>query len=79
MASGEARRPEGADPRSVNTPWLGLVEEALATEQLREGPPQSIMHGCLGGTGVLYNPLLLGAADDTDDLAANAMDFAPRV
>ena len=35
------------------------------------------MHDCLTGIDGLYNPLLLGAVDDTEDLAASAMDFSP--
>ena len=36
----------------------------------------SIMHDCLTGVDGLYNPLLLGAVNDTEDLAASAMDSA---
>ena len=35
------------------------------------------MHDCLTGIDGLYNPLLLGAVNDSEDLAASAMDFAP--
>ena len=35
------------------------------------------MHGCLTGIDGLYNPLLLGAVNDTRDLAASAMNSAP--
>ena len=37
------------------------------------------MHDCLTGTEGLYNPLLLGAVNNSEDLAASAMDFAPGV
>ena len=37
------------------------------------------MHDCLKGTYGLYNPLLLSVANDTDNLAASAMEFAPGV
>ena len=53
-----------------------FVEEALATEELQEWLSVSVMHGCLTGIDLLYNPLLLGAVDDSEDLAARAMDFA---
>ena len=36
----------------------------------------SVMHDCLTGIDGLYNPLLLGAVNDTEDLAASAIDFA---
>ena len=36
-----------------------------------------VMHDCLTGIDGLYNPLLLGAVNDSEDLAASAMDFAP--
>ena len=54
-----------------------FVEEALATEELQEWLSVSVMHNCLAGSDGLYNPLLLGAANVTKDLAASAMDFAP--
>ena len=34
----------------------------------------SVMHDCITGISGLYNLLLLGAANDTEDLAASAMD-----
>ena len=37
----------------------------------------SVMHDCLTGIDGLYNPLLLGAVNDSEDLAASVMDFAP--
>ena len=37
----------------------------------------SAMHGCLTGIDGLYNLLLLGVVNDTKDLAASAIDFAP--
>ena len=37
----------------------------------------SVMHDCLTGIDGLYNPLLLGVVNDTEDLAASAIDFAP--
>ena len=39
----------------------------------------SIMHDCLTGSDGLYNPLMLGTVNDTEDLAASAMDFAPDI
>ena len=54
-----------------------FVEEALATEELQEWLSVSVMHNCLTGIDDLYNPLLLGAVNDSEDLAASAMDFAP--
>ena len=54
-----------------------FVEEALATEELREWLSVSVMHDCLTGIDGLYNPLLLGVVNDSEDLAASAMDFAP--
>ena len=54
-----------------------LVEEALATEELQEWLSVSVMHDCLTGTDGLYNPLLLGAMNNTEHLAASVMDFAP--
>ena len=32
---------------------------------------------CLTGSDGLYNPLLLGAVNDTEDLAISSMDFSP--
>ena len=37
----------------------------------------SVMHDCLTRIDGLFNPLLFGAVNDTEDLAASAMDFAP--
>lgn len=37
------------------------------------------MHDCRTGTDELYNPLFLGAVNDTEDLAPSAMDFAPSM
>ena len=54
-----------------------FVEEALATEELQEWLSVSVMHDCLTEIDGLYNPLLLGAVNDLEDLAASAMDFAP--
>ena len=53
-----------------------FVEEALATEELQEWLSVSVMHDCLSEIDGQYNPLLLGAANDSKDLAASAMDFA---
>ena len=54
-----------------------LVEEALATEKLREWLSVSVMHDCLTGIDGLHNPLLLGAVNNSEDLVASAMDFTP--
>ena len=54
-----------------------LVEEALATEELQEWLSVSVMRDCLAEIDGLYNPLLLGAVNDSEDLAENEMDFAP--
>ena len=54
-----------------------FAEEKLATEELKEWLSVSVMHDCLTGSDGLYNPLLLGAVNDSEDLAANAMDLAP--
>ena len=54
-----------------------LVEEALVTEELQEWLSVSVMHNCLTGIDGLYNPLLLGAVNDIEDLAASAVGFAP--
>ena len=56
-----------------------FVEEALATEELQEWLSVSVMHDCLTGIDELYNPLLLGAENDSEDLTASAMDFAPGI
>ena len=37
------------------------------------------MHDCFTGTDGLHNPLQLGAVNDTEDLAACAMEFAPAM
>ena len=37
----------------------------------------SVVHDCLTRIDGLYNSLLLGAVNDTGDLAASAMEFAP--
>ena len=54
-----------------------FVEEALATEELQQWLSVSVMHDCLTGIDGLYNPLLHGAVNDSEDLAASAMEFAP--
>ena len=54
-----------------------FVEETLVTEELQEWLSVSVMHVCLTGIDGLYNPLLLAAVNDTEDLAASAMNFAP--
>ena len=54
-----------------------FVEEALATEELQEWLSVSVMHESLTGIDGLYNPLLLGAVNASEELAASAMDFAP--
>ena len=36
-----------------------------------------VMHDGLTGNNGLYNPLLLGAVNDTEDLATSTMDFPP--
>ena len=54
-----------------------FVEETLATEELQEWLSVSVMHDCLTGSDGVYNPLLLGTVNDSEDLAASAMDFAP--
>ena len=56
-----------------------LVEEPLGTEELQEWLSVSVMHDCLTAIDGLYNPLLLGAVNDSEDLAASAMDFAPSM
>ena len=56
-----------------------FVEKALATEELQEWLSVSVMHDCLTGIDELYNPLLLGAENDSEDLTASAMDFAPGI
>ena len=38
---------------------------------------RSSRNDCPTGSDGLYNPLLLGAANDTEDLATSAMDFSP--
>ena len=54
-----------------------LVEQALATEELQEWWSVSVMHDCLTGIDGLYNPLLLGAVNNPEDLAASAMEVSP--
>ena len=54
-----------------------FVEEALATEELQEWLSVSVMHDYLTGIDGLYNPLLVGAVNDSEDLAASATNFAP--
>ena len=54
-----------------------FVEEALATEEPQEWLSVSVMHDCLTGIDGLYNPLLLGVVNDSEDLATSAMNFAP--
>ena len=54
-----------------------FVEEAVATEDLQEWLSVSVIHDYLTGIDCLYNPLLLDAVSDTEDLTASAMDFAP--
>ena len=66
------------DQRQLDLDLSALfVEQALAPEELQEWLSVSIMHGCRTGIDGLYNPLLLGVVDDSKNLAASAMDFAP--
>ena len=53
-----------------------FVEEVFATEEFQEWLSVSVMHDCLTGIDDLYNPLLLGAVNNSEDLAASAMDFS---
>ena len=39
----------------------------------------SVRYACLTGTDGLFNPLLLGAANDVEDLTVSGMDFVPDV
>lgn len=50
-----------------------FVEEALVIDGIREWLVLSVMPDCLTGTDDLFNPLLLGAMDDAEDLAASVM------
>ena len=52
-----------------------FIQVALATEGLREWLLVSTRRDCLTGTDGLYNPLLLGAVNDTKYSAANTMAF----
>ena len=54
-----------------------FVEEGLATEELQERLSVSVMYDCLTKSDGQYNPLLLGAVNDSEDLAASAMDLHP--
>ena len=56
-----------------------FAEEVLATEELQEWLSVSVMHDCLTRIDGLYNPLVLGAVNDFEDLAASAMNFAPSM
>ena len=62
----------------MDSPTL-FVEEALATEELQEWLSVSVIHDSLTEIDGLHNPLLLGAVNDCEDLAASTMDFAPRM
>lgn len=39
----------------------------------------SVMYGGLIGTTCLYNPMLIGAMNNTEDMDASAMDLAAGV
>ena len=56
-----------------------FVEGALATEELREWLSVSVIYDWLTGIDDLYNPILLGAVNDFQYLAASAMNFAPGI
>ena len=56
-----------------------FIDEALPKETVREWLLVSVMHNCLTGTDGLYNPLLLGAVNNVEDLAASVTDFATGV
>ena len=56
-----------------------MLKRALATEELQKWLSASVMYDCLTGSDGLYNPLLLGAVNNTEGLAASAMDFVPGV
>ena len=51
------------------------MKRTLATEKLQEWLSVSVMHDCLTGIDGLYNSLLLGAVNDSEDLAASVMNF----
>ena len=65
------RRQLGVDSAAL------FVEEALTTEKLQEWLSVSVMHDCFTGIDGLYNLLLLGTINNTEDLATSTMDFAP--
>ena len=54
-----------------------MLKKAIATEELQEWRSVSIVHDSLTGIDGLYYPLLLGAVNDSEDMAASAMGFAP--
>ena len=56
-----------------------FVEKVLATEELQDWLSVSVLHDCLTGIDGLHNPLLLGAVNESKDLAASAMDVAPGI
>ena len=49
------------------------------SEELQEWLLVSVIHDCIAGLDGLYKSLLLGAVNDTEDLAASAMYFASGV
>ena len=82
MTRGNPRRPAVAHSRRVKRQFdldsAALpVEGALAVEELQDWLSVSVRHNCLTGIDGLYNPLLLGAVNDTEDLATSTIHFAP--
>ena len=84
MTRGNPGRPAVAHSRRVIRQFdldsaALLVEGALAIEELQEWLSASVRHDCLTGIDGLYNPLLLGAVNDTEDLATSTIHFAPGI
>ena len=65
------------DARNIRRLSLTIRSTTVRVEVSLERLLMSIMHDCLTGIDGLYNPLLLGAVNDTEDLAASATDLAP--
>ena len=74
MARANPRRPAGAHSQRMKAACFGLGGVVCERERLLL---RSLTNDCSTGNDGLYNPLLLGAANDTEDLATSAMNSLP--
>ena len=56
-----------------------MFKRVLATEEVQGWLSVLVMHDCLTGSDGIYDPLLLDAVNNIEDLAASAIDFTPAM